>query len=168
MDYGRLNRSTSGCVHFLYADVFSGEAQAVVGDLRSAAFRCAYVDYRNIENGDLHIANAVARELNLQHAPYPPRTSPFQPEVWVPFLDDLITLSDHEKGIIVFVDSADLLLAENGRGMFRLIEAFLILEPCGSFAGISCALLCFVVLTCNGRPWQVVELTSTLSRVPIS
>ena len=29
----------------------------------------------------------------------------------------------------------------------------------GGFAGVSCALLCFVVLTCNGRPWQVVELT---------
>ncbi len=126
MSYVRLNRSTSGCVHFMYADFFSEEAQAVVADLRSAAVRCVYMDYRNIENGDLHIANTVARELNLQHAPYPPRTSPFQPEVWVPFLDDLITLSDHEKGIVSFVDSADLLLAENSRGMFRLIEAFLI------------------------------------------
>jgi hypothetical protein len=110
----------------MYADFFSEEAQAVVVDLRSAAVRCVYMDYRNIENGDLHIANTVARELNLQHAPYPPRTSPFQPEVWVPLLDDLITLSDHEKGIVLFVDSADLLLAENSRGMFRLIEAFLI------------------------------------------
>jgi hypothetical protein len=74
----------------------------------------------------LHIANTVARELNLQHAPYQPRTSPYQPEVWVPFLDDLITLSKHEKGIVLFVDSADAFLAENSRGMFRLIEAYLI------------------------------------------
>lgn len=126
MGYGRLRLSSSGCVHFMYADFFSGEAQAAVGGLRSAGIRCAYADYRNIEHGDLHIANAVARELNLQHAPYPPPTSPLQPKVWVPFLDDLITLSEHEKGMVLFVDSADVLLAENSRGMFRLIEAFLI------------------------------------------
>jgi hypothetical protein len=81
----------------MYAGFFCGEAQAVLGDLRSAGIRCVYTDYRDIEYGDLHIANAVARQLNLQHAPYAPRTSPFQPEVWVPFLDDLITLSEHEK-----------------------------------------------------------------------
>ena len=110
----------------MYADFFSGEAQAVVDDLRSAGIRCVYTDYRNVEHGDLHIANTVARELNLQHAPYPPRTSPVQVEVWVPFLDDLIALSEHEKGLALFVDSADVFLAENSRGMFRLIEAFLI------------------------------------------
>jgi hypothetical protein len=44
----------------------------------------------------------------------------------VPLLDDLITLSEHEKGIVLFVDSADAFLAANSRGMFRLIEAFLI------------------------------------------
>lgn len=110
----------------MYADFFAGEAEAAVGGLRSTGIRCVYTDYRNIEHGDLHIANAVARELNLQHAPYPPPTSPFQPQVWVPFWDDLITLSEHEKGVVIFVDSADVFLAENRRGMFRLIEAFLI------------------------------------------
>jgi len=126
MSYGRLKLSSSGCVHFMYADFFSGEAQAAVGDLRSAGIRCVYTDYRNIEQGDLHIADNVARELNLRHAPYPPRTSPYQPEVWVPFLDDLIALSEHENGLVLFVDSADAFLAQNSRGMFRLIEAFLI------------------------------------------
>jgi hypothetical protein len=110
----------------MYADFFCGEAQAVIGDLRGAGIKCVYTDYRNIEQGDLHIANAVARGLNLQHAPYPPRTSPVQVKVWVPFLDDLITLSEHEKGMVLFVDSADVFLAENSRGMFHLIEAFLI------------------------------------------
>lgn len=127
MSCGRLKLSSSGCVHFMYADFFSGEARAAVDDLRSAGIRCVYTDYRNVEYGDLHIANAVARELNLQHAPYLPPTSPFQPQVWVPFLDDLITLSEHEKkGMVLFVDSADAFLAQNSRGMFRLIEAFLI------------------------------------------
>lgn len=107
----------------MYADFFSGEAQAAVGDLRSAGIRCVYTDYRNVEYGDLHIANGVAQELNLQHAPY----APARVEVWVPFLDDLITLSEREKmGMVLFVDSADVFLAENSRGMCRLIEAFLI------------------------------------------
>jgi len=44
----------------------------------------------------------------------------------VPFLDDLITLSEQEKGIVLFIDSADMFLAQNSRGMFSLIEAFLI------------------------------------------
>jgi hypothetical protein len=110
----------------MYADFSSDEAQDVLGDLRSAGIRCVYTDYRKIGCGDLHIANALARELNLQHAPYPPSTSPFQPEVWVPFLDDLITLSGHENGVVLFVDSADVFLADNSRGMFRLINAFLI------------------------------------------
>ncbi|MHB8816431.1 MAG: hypothetical protein ACYDAE_24640 [Steroidobacteraceae bacterium] len=127
MGYGRLKLSSSGCVHFMHADFFSGETQAAVGDLRSAGIRCVYADYRNLDNGDLHIANAIARALNLQHAPYPPPTSPFQPQVWVPFLDDLIALSEQEKGgIVIFVDSADVFLAQNRREMFRLIEAFLI------------------------------------------
>jgi hypothetical protein len=127
MGYGRLKLSSSGCVHFMYADFFSGAPQAAVGDLRSAGVRCVYTDYRNVEYGDLHIANAVARELKLQHAPYPPPTSTFQPQVWVPFLDDLITLSEHEKkGVVLFVDSAYAFLAENSKGMFRLIEVFLI------------------------------------------
>jgi hypothetical protein len=110
----------------MYADFFSGEAPAAVGDLRSAGIRCVYTDYRNIEQGDLHIANTVARELNLQHVPYPPRTSPYQPEAWVPFLDDLIALSEQEKGLALFVGRADAFLAQDSRGMFRLIEAFLI------------------------------------------
>jgi hypothetical protein len=126
MGSGRLKLSSSGCVHFMHAGFFSGEAQAVIGNLRSVGIRCVYTDYRDIEHGDLHIANAIARELNLQHAPYPPPTSPHQPKVWVPFLDDLITLSEHENGMVLFVDSADVFLAENSRGMFRLIEAFLI------------------------------------------
>ena len=128
MGRGRLKLSSSGCVHFMYADYFSsGEAQAAVGDLRSAGIRCVYTSYRHIEYGDLHIANTIARELNLQHAPYPPRTSHVKIEVWVPFLDDLITLSESEKtGVVLFVDGGDVFLAANSRGMFRLIEAFLI------------------------------------------
>src|SRR5882757_3286660 len=122
----RLSLSTSGCVHFMYADFFRGDAQAVVDDLRRDGIRCVYTDYRDIEFGDLHIANAIARKLNLQHAPYPPPKSPVHVKVWVPFLDDLITLSEHEKGIVLFVDSADVFLSENNRGMFHLMEAFLI------------------------------------------
>src|SRR5689334_7521751 len=100
----KLKLSSSACVHFMYADFFSGETHAAVSYLRSAGIRCVYTDYRNSEHGDLHIANAIARELNLQHAPYPPRTSPFQPEVWVPFSDDLTTLSEQEeKGMVLFL-----------------------------------------------------------------
>jgi hypothetical protein len=74
---------------------------------------------RHIEQGDLHIAHAIAPELNLQHAPYPPRASPFQPAAWpwLPFLDDLITLSWHEKSLVIFVNSVDVFPAENTRGL---------------------------------------------------
>lgn len=125
MGYGTLRLSGSGCVHFVYAD--SGDGKSVVSGLRSAGIRCVYIDCRNIGYGDLDIANAVGRELTLQHAPYAPRPSPGHVEVWVPFLDDLITLSEQEKkGVVLFIDGADVLLAENSRGMFGMIGAFLI------------------------------------------
>lgn len=126
MSWGRLRLSSSGCVHFMYADFFSGDVHAEVDDLRNAGIKCVYIDYRDIEHGDLHIANTLARELHLQHAPYPRRSSSFQPDVWVPFLDDLGELAESQEGIAIFVDSAAKFLAENDRGMFRLIEAFLI------------------------------------------
>ena len=31
---------------------------------------------------------------------------------------------------------------------------------CGRFAGVGCAQWCFVVPSCNGRPWQVIEITT--------
>lgn len=126
MGYGRLKMSSSGCVHFMFADFFEGDVRTAIDELRRAGIKCAYVDCRKIANGDLNIANAIACELNLQNAPYAPHLSAFQPEVWVPFLDDLGSLSEVEKGIVLFVDSAPKLLSGNGKGVFRLIEAFLI------------------------------------------
>jgi hypothetical protein len=111
----------------VYADFFAGETQEAVRELVGAGIKCAYTDYRQIAFADdLHIANSIARELNLQYAPYPPYTSSLQSKVWIPFLDDLITLSNDEKGLVIFVDGADVFLAENCRELFHLIEAFLI------------------------------------------
>ena len=45
---------------------------------------------------------------------------------WVPFLDDLISLSFRLNGLVIVVDNADVLM-ETARGdVFDLIEAFLI------------------------------------------
>lgn len=126
-DYCNLRRASSDCVHFVYKDQLEKCDQSLAAKLKESGIQCAYVDYREVvHKADLHVANAVAQALNLQHAPYAQRTSLYQPEQWIPFLDDLITLSHHVNGVAIVIDNADDFLAENGREMFGLIEAFLI------------------------------------------
>ncbi len=103
----------------------NGGEEWLVAELRKARIVCSYVDYRTVEKGDHHLYNAIALPLKLHHAPYPAHTGR-GPKTMLPFLDDLIGLSSDAPGVAIFVDGADLLLADNSRLMFDLIEAFLI------------------------------------------
>jgi len=124
--YQSLFRPSSDCVHFFYADQIGEVDQPIRSKLRNARIKYAYIDYQEVRSHiGAHITNAVGQALNLEHSPYGPRTSPHQPERWVPFLDDLITLSYNEYGLAILVDNADDFLLANSREMFGLIEAFL-------------------------------------------
>ena len=127
-NYWKLQRSSSDCIHFVYADQVDDSDSAITDELRKSNVKWVYVDYLDVKHSDQHIADVIAYLLKLQHAPYGPRTSPYQPKIWVPFLDDLVGLSrqEHENGVAIIIDSADVFLAENGREFFELIEAFLI------------------------------------------
>jgi hypothetical protein len=126
-NYWKIQRASSDCVHFVYADQIDDSDAPIAEELKRADVRYVYVDYLEVRReSDPYIGNAIAQALKLEHAPYRPRTSPHQSERWVPFLDDLITLSHHANGIAIIIDNADDLLAENSREMFGLIEAFLI------------------------------------------
>jgi hypothetical protein len=76
--------------------------------------------HRRIANA---VINAIAQQLKLEHAPYAPR-EPGQIEEWVPFLDDLIGLSDRVNGILIIVDNADVWLSTDKKTLFKLMEAF--------------------------------------------
>ena len=99
---------------------------ALVPELRSAGIQLAYVDYLELAASRrmAHaMTNAIAQQLKLEHAPYRPR-EPGKIEEWVPFLDDLITLSDCVNGISIIIDNADVWLSTDKKTLFKLIEAF--------------------------------------------
>ena len=125
--YSTVLRSSSDCVHFIYGDQDEEDDRSIANELTKRGIVCAYIDYQGIaHDGDAHIANAIARVLRLQHHPYGARESRYQPERWVPFLDDLITLSHGSSGLVIIIDNADIFLTANSREMFELIETFLI------------------------------------------
>jgi len=124
--YWDCRQSTTNCIHFLFGDHAAESDRKVLEEFRKARIECFYVDYLYEKHGGEHIANAIAKVLKLPHAPYRLPTSPKQIDVWVPFLDDMITLSQQKDGIVIVVDNAGALLAEDCRTMFKLIEAFLI------------------------------------------
>jgi hypothetical protein len=124
--YWELRRSSSNCVHFVYVDEVDDADRPILNELNKAGIKYIYVDYLEVKRSDQHIANVIAQLLKLQHAPYQLPTSPKQIDVWVPFWDDLITLSHHENGIAIIIDNADAFLSENSRTMFKLIEAFMV------------------------------------------
>jgi hypothetical protein len=76
--------------------------------------------HRRIANA---MTNAIAAQLKLEHAPYAPR-EPGKIEEWVPFLDDLIGLSDRVSGISIIIDNADVWLSTDKKTLFKLMEAF--------------------------------------------
>jgi hypothetical protein len=125
--YSKVLRPSSDCVHFIYENQNDGRKDDITCRMRDNRIRWAYVDYLDAKRSRRHIANVIAAALELRHAPYPPHTSPYQPKIWVPFLDDLIGLSlrQGENGFAIIVDNANVFLAEDSKNFFDLIEAFL-------------------------------------------
>jgi hypothetical protein len=124
--YRILRRSSSDCVHFVYRDEVDGEDLSLAKELAAKQITHVYVDYDEFKCGSQHLVNVIAGLLKLEHAPYRWPTAPTEVSVWVEFLDDLITLSYQEHGIIIVIDNADGLLAADSKTMFKLIEAFLV------------------------------------------
>lgn len=122
--YWEALRASSNCIHFIY-DAEISDGNSILDAMRNAGVRPCYVDCGAAKTANEHLANAIARKLDLDHAPYAAPSSPHQPAQWVPFLDDLITLSESWTGLVIVVDRANLLLLDDSRVMFNLIEAFL-------------------------------------------
>jgi len=74
-----------------------------------------------IRNTPSDIGDHIARVLKLDNPPYGRAANP-----WVPFLDDLITLSDRVDGLALAIDNAHILFAQARNDAFDLIESFLI------------------------------------------
>jgi hypothetical protein len=94
----------------------------VVEPAISKGVKFVYWDYLDGGSASTTIANPLGRALQLQHAPYN-GLGPVSP--WVPFEDDMITLSFRHPGLVIVVDHADILLRERPHDMFELIEWFL-------------------------------------------
>jgi hypothetical protein len=124
--YEDVLRASSHCVHFIYSAHTEAQLEAVAGIVKRAGIKVAYLDCSQIGTGNSNIIDSIAEFLKLENFPYGVRTSQHQPEAWVPFLDDLITLSYQESGLVILLDCADSLFEKSNREMFMLIEIFLI------------------------------------------
>jgi hypothetical protein len=123
--YSRLLRSSTDCLHFVFSDQIEPTEREVARQLRQAGILCAYLDAAEIAQHDaLSTANALGLTLGLDHSPYG-KQSNFGPSIWVPFLDDLITLSHRETGVAIIIDNAFSFDGQYRRTLFGLIEAFL-------------------------------------------
>jgi hypothetical protein len=82
--YEGLDRPWSRCIHFVRRQMSEVDLREMRSKLQKQGIVRAYVEYSR--NSEISLANQIASRLSLDNQPY--GQSP-----WVPFLDDLITLS---------------------------------------------------------------------------
>ena len=119
LGYAGIDRANFGCVHFVRNSDIDGSEREVFGKVRHENIRIAYVDACDLIGALTHVTNLIGRELQLPNAPY-------RPLYWASFIDDLGSLSDVVKGLVIVLDNAWFLLQDRGSELFDLIEAFLI------------------------------------------
>jgi hypothetical protein len=122
--YEGLDRAASRCIHFVRRQMSEVDLRELRSKLQKQGIVWAYVEYSR--NSEINLANKIARRLSLDHQPYGQRTGTRFPIPWVPFLDDLISLSYRQNGLVIIVDNANNLFRDNQDDAFDLIEAFLI------------------------------------------
>lgn len=134
--YAGIYMNLSACVHFVRNDEVTKSVVEIAQEVKKCKITCAYVDYDIVKRSGSNIANSIGSVLRLECAPY--RASdytvyaPFHASrysvrfPWVPFLDDLITLSEHTSGLVIIIDNADRFFADARNDAFDLIEAFLV------------------------------------------
>ena len=120
LGYSRIELPVSGCVHFVRNDDVNGDLREIVAHAKSKGIVCGYLDYMDTRGVPGHITDHIARTLKLDNPPYGGAPSP-----WIPFLDDLITLSDRVDGMALVVDNAHVFLREDQNNFFDFIESFL-------------------------------------------
>jgi hypothetical protein len=122
--YEGLDRPLSRCIHFVRRQMSEVDLRELRSKLQKQGIVCAYVEYS--ANSEISLADQIASRLSLDNQPYGQRAGTGLPLPWVPFLDDLITLSYRQNGLAIIVDNADNLFRDNQDDAFDLIEAFLI------------------------------------------
>lgn len=117
--YAGIERHLSACVHFVRnREVDEDSLSWLARKLESDGIRCVYVDYSRLKGSRQTILDGIGDCLELPNRPYGGN--------WIRFLDDLITISEFESGLVIVVDRADILFQEDKFIAFDLIESFLI------------------------------------------
>lgn len=117
--YSDVTRSTSACVHFVEAHEVNDDLIELKAELDAAKIFCAYVDCRKLVKTPGNTCDAVAISIGAEYAPY-------GEEHWIRLLDDMITLSKKQSGLVIVLDHADQLLNIDKTKLFDLNETFLI------------------------------------------
>jgi len=118
--YELLHLPLTRCIHFVKNRENQSVEEAVEAALKMGV-KLVYWGYLDDRATCITIADPLGRARQLEHAPYGGGVN-----LWVRFLDDLITLAYRYPGPVIVVDHANILLQERPDEMFDLIEAFLI------------------------------------------
>jgi hypothetical protein len=117
--YGRINLSTSGCLHFVDDTEVEEFLEESLAKLKTSEMRIVYINYKEIFREKKTLIDELGVRASLLNAPY-------KHNQWASFIDDLITASQMLKGLVIIINSADLLFRENRREATDIIEAFLV------------------------------------------
>lgn len=116
--YQGIEQSTSSCVHFVRGEIPTDALREVFAYAIDRNITCAYIDFKDCSDIANGLAIAIGDALALPNIPY---TS----NQWLLLLDDLISMSVTASGLVIVIDSADILLSKDIEQMFDLIESFL-------------------------------------------
>lgn len=116
--YEFLDQPVTRCVHFVQTGGAGESVEREVAAAKKKGVKFVYWSYLNGGRDSTTIADPLAAELGLEHAPY--GNLP-----WIRFLDDLISLAYRYAGLVIIIDRADLLITERRDDMFNCLEAFL-------------------------------------------
>jgi hypothetical protein len=123
-NYWDVRRSSSNCVHFVFDGKLT-EEEELVTELRASHVRWHYVDYLSCKFRKEAVIDAIGRTAGLRNAPYHTDEEGGPRNVWLEFLDDLMSLAEESENLVIIIDNADAFLQDERETMFRLVETFL-------------------------------------------
>ena len=116
--YSGIELSNTACVRFVRNAEIDGSEREIFDEARRRGVRSAYIDSSSSAELPRTFANVIAEALRLDNAPY-------ESKQWLCLSDDLITLAYRERGLVITVDNAWVLLERHQDELFDLVEAFL-------------------------------------------
>jgi hypothetical protein len=120
-DYGLQVFPTGLCVHFIDEAPPEAELREFANELKSKNVDVVYIDFVEFSQKLWAIPDAIGFAAGTDHPPY----SEGQEVSWTRWWDDMLSLGSVSTGLMIVIDNAHLLLAQNRKFLTDLLENFL-------------------------------------------